>query len=130
MHPVLADAVRLVQVRIREKRGHFCLSRMQCTCPVGCGAIARRMQFAWSISGPQRTSSAFLEESTQLLNRKELERVLYIQMEHLDERYLTVYQLHQSDERIKKITQICPLSMRGQCHRFRNFFKTVKNLEK
>ena len=36
------------------------------------------------------TSSAFLVESTQLLNRKELERVLYIQMERLDESYPTV----------------------------------------
>ena len=71
--------------------------------PVGCGAVARRMQFTSSIPGPRRTEFRDLLKSTQLLNSKELEDVFYIQMERLDDSYPMVYQLHQSDERIKRI---------------------------
>src|ERR1041385_7496682 len=62
----------------------------------------RRMQFTWSISGPRRTEFRDLLKSTQLLNRKELEDVFYIQMERLDDSYLMVYKLHQLDELTKR----------------------------
>jgi len=78
----------------------------------------------------EERSSAFLVESTQLLNHKKLERVLYIQMERIDGSYPTVYQLHRSDERIKKNYTKTPAVHKRAAHRFQNSFKTVKNLEK
>ena len=48
------------------------------------------MQFTRPISGSAKNEFRFLVESTQLLNRKELEKAIYIQMERLDESYPTV----------------------------------------
>src|ERR1041385_351570 len=62
-----------------------------------------QMQFTSSIPGPRKTEFRDLLKSTQLLNRKELEDVFYIQIERLDDSYPLVYQLHRSDERIKRI---------------------------
>ena len=61
------------------------------------------MQFTRRFFVPRKKWVRILVKSTLLLNRKALERKLYMKMECLDESYLTVYQLHRSDERIEKI---------------------------
>src|SRR4051812_20679435 len=82
----------------------FCSAKNTCVLS-GDNAVRlpRRMQFTSSIPGPRRTEFHDLLKSTQLLNRKELEDVFYIKMERINDSCPTVYQLHQSDKRIKRI---------------------------
>src|ERR1041385_8964012 len=84
----------------------FCSAKSTCVLS-GDNAVCLpgQMQFTSLIPGPRRTDFRDLLKSTQLLNRKELEDVFYTQMECLDDSYPMVYQLYQSDKRIKQFSQ-------------------------
>src|SRR3954468_639340 len=78
----------------------------------------------------EKTGFRDLLKSMLLLNRKELEDVFYIQMERLYDSYPIVYQFHRLYERIKKVSAKMSAAQARAAHRFRNCFKTMKNLEK
>ena len=92
---------------------------------VGCGAVSGECNSLRRFWVREERSSAFLVESIQISNRKELEDMFYIQMERLNDSYQMVHQLHQSDERIKRIYAKTPAVQKRAPT---PFFKLLQNL--